>query len=207
MKRRTMSYVASACVAGLVAGAPAVAFADTAGSDGVASGTTITQSEGAWSASENMNVDLYGPPAFKDEPVQALYGPPVVAEPVQLLYGPPAYTEPVQTLYGPPSIFDMKDNPMVARASDQTVKASRLVGKAKVFKKAIKVKKAKGAVRYKRVKKASSDELAVNKKTGAVTIAQGTEAGDYSIRVRITAQGNSNYRMATKTVTVKVHVK
>ena len=193
MKRRASTYIAGACVAGLVAGAPLTAFANGEG----------------WNAPENMNVDLYGPPAVFDQPVEVLYGPPPISEDPSPVVEEPSLVidEPIQLLYGPPSVFAEKDNPMKVTAADQRVKSARLTDKAKAFKKAIVVRKAKGAVSFKKVKKTSSDELSVNRKTGVVSIAKGAAKGKYSIKVRVTAAGNAKYRPAVKVVTVTVRVK
>ena len=196
MKRRVGACVAGACVAGLMAGMPMVAFADEPLA-GETDGVVAPQGLSEWIASENMNVDLYGPPPTDVDPdigkVQPLYGAPVVIDMPQLLYGPP-------------SVF-LLDNPMIVRTTDQTVKASRLAKKAKTIKKAIVVKKAKGEVRFVKVKKASSSELTLDKATGAITVAKGTMPGDYTLKVRVKAAGTSKYNPATKAVVVKVRVK
>ena len=47
----------------------------------------------------------------------------------------------------------------------------------------------------------------VSKATGKVTAKKGTPKGTYKFQVKVTAKGNSNYKSASKTVTVTVIVK
>ena len=194
MKRRVARYVAGACIAGMVAGVPGVAFADQVAEDGAVS---------SWSASEDMNVALYGPPsAFEDSddwPVQVLYGPPPIEDAVVV--------EPVQTLYGPPSVFAHTANPMKVSANPVTVKETRLAQGKKVVKKAIVVKKAKGDVRYSKIAETSSKRIRVNATTGAIIVKKDTKRGTYKAEVQVTASGNAKYRPAVETVVVKVRVK
>ena len=42
---------------------------------------------------------------------------------------------------------------------------------------------------------------------GVVTVPKGLKTGTYSMKVRVTAKGDSLYESASKTVTVKVRVK
>ena len=67
------------------------------------------------------------------------------------------------------------------------------------------VTKAKGKVTYK--KASGADCLTVNKSTGKVTVKKGTKKGTYTVKVKITAAGNANYKARSKTVTCKVVVK
>ena len=176
MKQRMIKVVAGACVAGMVAGVPGVAMADqvTAGESSALS----------WSAPDNMNIALYGPPGFTD--------PSVEINPV---------------IYGPPGVFDMKLNPMKVTTANKSVKAAKLAQGKKQFKKAITVKKAVGTVRFTKLDLGSSKRLSVNKKTGAVTVKKGTKKGLYQINVQVTAEGKGKYLPGLQVVTVKVRVK
>ena len=69
-------------------------------------------------------------------------------------------------------------------------------------------KKAVGTVTYARVAKGSSKWLAVNSKTGNITVKAGAPKGKVqAVVVKLTAKGNANYKAASKTLTVKVKVK
>ena len=68
-------------------------------------------------------------------------------------------------------------------------------------------KKAIGSVTYTKVAKGSAKCLSVNKKTGKVTVAKGTTAGTYKLKMKVAASGNANYKAKAQTVTVKVIVK
>lgn len=97
-------------------------------------------------------------------------------------------------------------NPMKVKVSKKSVKSAKVQQKAcKVA--PLKVSKAKGKVKYARVAKGTSACLTVNKKNGKVTVAKGTAKGTYTIRIKITAAGNANYKAKAKTVTCKVVVK
>lgn len=95
-------------------------------------------------------------------------------------------------------------NTMTAKATAKTVKYSQLKN-AKQTVSAITVKKAIGKVSYK--KTSGKSFFTVNTETGKITIKKGTQKGTYTIKVKVTAAGNSNYKSASKTVTVKIKVK
>lgn len=179
MKRRVASYVASACVAGMVLGAPGLAMAQTDAADGAVS------SPSSWSEAENMVIALYGPPSTFD--------------PIEI---DPGY----QVLYGPPSVFADKENPMTVTTHNKTVKESKLETGKKTFKRAIVVKKAVGQVSYAKVSKGSSKRLTVDESSGAVTVKKGTRAGTYKVKAVVTATGSFKYKYASETVAVKVRV-
>ena len=89
-------------------------------------------------------------------------------------------------------------NPMTISPRKKTVKRSKLT-KAKSF--TIKVKKAKGKVTYKALKKAKKAGIKVSKK-GKVTIPKNCKKGTYKIRVR--AAGNEDYRAKNSYVVIKI---
>ena len=168
-------HISCTGVPGMV-GAPGIASAAQSGEGGAVA---------EWSASENMNVDLYGPPPTSIDPVD----------------------EPIQVLYGPSPVFADEENPMQASAKLVTVKEARLAVGKKVVKRAIVVEDAVGDVYFQKVGKKSSKRLRVNENTGAVIVKKGTKAGLYKMRVKVTAAGNAQYRPAIQTVVVKVRVK
>jgi endo-1,4-beta-xylanase len=62
-----------------------------------------------------------------------------------------------------------------------------------------------GTLSYK--KKSGNKKIAINKKTGKVTVKKGLKKGTYKVKVAIKAAGNGNYNAKTINVTFKVKVK
>lgn len=94
-------------------------------------------------------------------------------------------------------------NPIVAKA-----KAKKLAAKSKKATtiktaKAFKISKAQGKVTYK--KSSGNKRITVSKK-GVVTIKKGLKPATYSVKVKVTAAGNTNYKSASKIVTLKIKV-
>ena len=114
-------------------------------------------------------------------------------------------TEPTESAKTP-EVKAKKTNKMKVTVKDKKVKAKKLK-KAKVKVKAITVKKANGAVTFKKFAKKSSKYLTVNAKTGKITVKKGTKKGVYKIKVKITAKGTKNYKPKTVTKTIKIKVK
>ncbi len=57
------------------------------------------------------------------------------------------------------------------------------------------------------VKVSGSKEISVNKKTGKVTVKKGTKKGLYKAKIRVRAEGTSNYMASGwKTVTVSIKI-
>lgn len=179
MKRKIGTYIAGACVAGLVAGVPLAAVPDAGPGGQAQAAQTITIAK--IGVSEDVSVCLYGPPSV--------------------------FEEPVQVLYGPPSISTMWPNPMVVKATPKAVTASKAALRAYTFPRAITVKKAKGAVTFAKVAKGSSKALSVNKRTGAVKLAKGAKKGLHTMKVKVKAAGTNRFVSTWETVTVKVRVK
>ena len=50
-------------------------------------------------------------------------------------------------------------------------------------------------------------KFSVNSKTGKVTVKKGLKKGTYSVKVKITAKGDKNHNLGTKTITAKIKVK
>ena len=107
-----------------------------------------------------------------------------------------------------PTVKAKKAQALKATAKTKNLKVKKLKKKAVTYK-PITVKNAKGKVTYKVVSgnKKSKKALKLNKKTGKITVTKKTKKGTYSIKVKVTAAGNSTYKAASKTVTVKVKVK
>ena len=95
-------------------------------------------------------------------------------------------------------------NPMKVKASAKTVKLAA-VKKKNVTVKAITVKKSIGKVTYK--KASGNKKIKINSKTGKLTLKKGLKKGTYTVKVKVTAKGNKNYKAASKTVKVKIVVK
>ena len=104
-----------------------------------------------------------------------------------------------------------KANPITVKTAAKSIKASALK-KANKTVKPITVKSAKGAVKVVKVKSGTTakiyKKITVNAKTGAITFKKGSYAKKtYSIKLKTTAAGNSDYNSKTVTKTVKVKVK
>ena len=69
---------------------------------------------------------------------------------------------------------------------------------------AIQIKKAKGKLTYKKLKGNKKITVA---KSGTMTAKKDLKKNTYSVRVKVTAAGNSNYKSLSKTVTIKVKVR
>ena len=90
-------------------------------------------------------------------------------------------------------------------AKKRTVKYKKVKkGKQKV-KNAVKVS-AQGKITWSKVSKGSDKNLTISKK-GVITVKKGTSKGKHTIKVKVTAAGNGNYKKAEKTVKVTVIVK
>jgi endo-1,4-beta-xylanase len=64
--------------------------------------------------------------------------------------------------------------------------------------------KGAGTLSYK--KKSGNKKIAINKKTGKVTVKKGLKKGTYKVKAIITAAGDANHKAATVPVTFKVKV-
>ena len=101
-----------------------------------------------------------------------------------------------------------------AKNATATAKAKK-AGKTKSLAKSVTVdlkKKAKASaktkVAYKKANKAGGKLIAVNKKSGKVTLKKGLNAGVYKVKVKLTASKSKNYKAAkAKTITLTVRVK
>ncbi len=99
-------------------------------------------------------------------------------------------------------------NPLTVKAKTAAVsftslkKASQTLAVSKV----LTLTGRQGAATY--VKAGGSASITINKTTGKVTVKKGLKKGTYSVKVKVTAAGNTNYKKsAVKTVVFKVVVK
>lgn len=100
-----------------------------------------------------------------------------------------------------------KANPLTVKGKTVKVKYSKLRKKTQTIArtKAITVSKNQGTVTYAKVK--GNKKITVDKKTGKIKVKKGLKKGTYKVKIKVTAAGNSWYKKATKTVTVKIKVK
>jgi hypothetical protein len=101
-----------------------------------------------------------------------------------------------------------KAQPMTVKASARTLKVKKLKKKAQTVAPFI-VGKAQGKVTYSVISGnvKSRKVLILNARNGKITVRKKTKKGTYSIKVRVTAAGNSAYNSGSKIVTVTVLVK
>ncbi len=101
-----------------------------------------------------------------------------------------------------------KANPMTVKVKKLKVSLKKLKKKKKLkfsVKKALDIKNAQGKLTYKKVK--GSKKIKVSKKTGKITVKKGLKKKTYTIKIKVTAAGNSIYKAKSKTVKVKIKVK
>ena len=97
--------------------------------------------------------------------------------------------------------------PMTATAANKTASFATLKTKAVTVARPITISKAQGTLSYAKVASGSSAALTVNKTIGKVTVKKGTKKGTYTIKIKVAAAGNANYKAGSKNVTCKVVVK
>ena len=97
-------------------------------------------------------------------------------------------------------------NTIIAKARTVTVSYSKLKKKDQTIAagKAITVTDAKGKVSYN--KTGGSGKLAIAK-NGKITVSKGLKKGNYKIKVKVTAAGNSDYKSGSVSVTATITVK
>ena len=98
-------------------------------------------------------------------------------------------------------------NPMTVGAKTAAVKYSKLKKKNQILtvSKVLKIKNAKGTIRFKKLK--GNSKITVNTATGKVTVKKGLKKGKYNIKVKVTDSGNDSYKEGAKTVTFRIWVK
>ena len=96
-------------------------------------------------------------------------------------------------------------NPIVVSGNDVTISGDELASADKVIsrKEAIEVKNAKGAVTYKMVSGAAM--ISVSSK-GVITVQSGLAPGTYTVKIKVTAAGNKNYKKGSETAEVDIIV-
>lgn len=108
-------------------------------------------------------------------------------------------------------VVKKKANPVKVTVAKKTVKASKLKKKAQTVKKAFKVTKAQGTVTVAKVKKGTTAKIYKKitvKKNGTIKFKKGKYAKKtYSVKIKVTAKGNTNYNAKSVTKTVKIKVK
>ena len=134
---------------------------------------------------------------------------PVTTEPI-VINPQPTENKPTTPAVVKPTV-KKKANPVKVTVKTRTVKLKKLKKKAQKVK-SITVKKAQGKVSYKLIKSGVSKKIrklvSINKK-GAITIKKWKKAkkGNYKIKLKITAKGNSKYYSKTLNKTVKIEIK
>ncbi|MDO4807498.1 MAG: hypothetical protein Q4A07_09620 [Coriobacteriales bacterium] len=104
-------------------------------------------------------------------------------------------------------------NPIKAKAKKATIKVKRSKIRSSYYSYTIennniKVSSAKGSVSYKNVsKQKAAKKFEVNSYSGKVTVPNTTKKGTYTMRIRVTAEGEYGYKQGSKTVTYKIVVK
>ena len=105
--------------------------------------------------------------------------------------------------------IDKAANTLSAKGKTATVKYAKVKKKKKTTLKPGKAfkfaSKGQGTLTY--AKKKGSKKIAIDKKTGKVTVKKGLKKGTYKVKAIITAAGDANHKAATVPVTFKVKVK
>ena len=101
-------------------------------------------------------------------------------------------------------IDDRSVQPMTVSTKTGYAKRTKLKSKSQSIKNTISVNNAQGKVTFSKV--SGSDKLTINK-AGTITVKKGTKNGTYTIKVKVKAAGNDQYKAGAKKVTVKVVVK
>lgn len=99
-----------------------------------------------------------------------------------------------------------KTNTISVKVKKPTVKLSKLKKKNQTISltKWIAVSKAQGTVTY---KKSNGNKKITVSQNGKITVKKGLKKGTYTVKIKVTAAGNTEYNAAVKTVTVKIKVK
>ena len=94
--------------------------------------------------------------------------------------------------------------PMTASGKTVSVKYSKSKATTVDVSKLLAVSNAQGKLTY--AKASGSKYFTVNKTTGALTVAKGAPKGKYTVSVKVTAAGGTNYASGSKTVKVTVKI-
>lgn len=114
------------------------------------------------------------------------------------------YTGSAKALYK----IDKASNPLKVKGKTVKIKFSTLKKKTQslaVSKIITFTKKGQGTMTYS--KSSGNSKIAVNKKTGKITIKKGLKKGTYKVKIKVKANGNANYKassLKTLTCTIKI---
>ena len=103
-------------------------------------------------------------------------------------------------------------NPLYVKGKTVKIKYKSLKKKDILIKRttALTVTKAKGKVTYKlvSVKKTKYKKyFKINSKTGKIRVKKGLKKGTYTLKIKVSAAGGSNYKALSKTAVAKIRVK
>lgn len=100
-------------------------------------------------------------------------------------------------------------NPLTAKAKKKTlpVKSSAIKSKVKTLKikDVAKISKAEGRLSYDFT--GSSPKLQYNKANGSITVPKGLAPGRYPVKIKVNANGNTNYKAGSKNISFIIQVK
>ena len=99
-------------------------------------------------------------------------------------------------------------NPLKVKGKTARVKYRKLKKKAQKLKAAQVIRflrTGRGTVTYR--KTSGSGKIAVDRKTGKVTVKKGLKRGVYKVTVRVRASGNKNYKAGVKKASIRIRVK
>ncbi len=98
-------------------------------------------------------------------------------------------------------------NKFSVKGKKLTVKRKNVRRKSRYYsvKKYLSIKNSKGKLGYRKLR--GPKKITINKKTGKLKIKKGLRKGLYTVKVKVSAKGNSQYKPSSKTVTFKIRVK
>lgn len=99
------------------------------------------------------------------------------------------------------------DNPMKVNGKSKSISYKKIKNKRKKLRvsKVLSVKNAKGKLTYKKIN--GNKKILINKNTGQVVVKKKLKKGTYNVKVRVTANGNKNYKATHKNATFKIKIK
>ena len=106
-----------------------------------------------------------------------------------------------------PKATTKKKNTIKVKARKPVVKAAKLKKKNQTIarKNAMVISDAKGKLTFKKIK--GNAKITVNKTTGKITLKKGLKKGTYTVKIKVSAAGNKEFKAGSKTVTIKIKVK